>query len=459
MPFVKTIFAAAVLVLCASGAMAQTVPGLGVGVERSPGGSYHKRVCSAKPAEGAAACHAEVETDARGTPRDFRFSPRSATVLGALPYYARDLWSAYYGTTARPPLPAGTVAPTTTPTIAIVAAYGYSRARLDLVEYRRMNGLPPLCASTVATNCVRFQKLNQAGVEGSYPIANASWALEQAIDIQMVSAMCPWCNILLVEANSNTYANLGASVLMASRRPGVIAISNSYGGAEKGSLSSAAYFSPSNTVVNGYQGKLKSSIAVLASSGDSGYAGGNAFPAVAPFVLAVGGTRLSLVSGRWTERAWSRAGSACSSYYSQMAWQKAVLPSRACSGRVVADVSAVADPETGVAVYYNGKILRAGGTSVSAPLIAGIMGQRNRPISLTLVTGAGSVATVQYPAPGGANIATSYGKNLYANRGALRDVTTGSNGFCPSYLCRAGVGFDGPTGLGTPKTITNLSPF
>jgi len=173
---------------------------------------------------------------AAGTPRDYAARPRNATTLGALPYYARDLWSAYYGSTTRPPVPAGAVAPSTTPTVAVVAAYGYSRAEADLIEYRRLNGLPPLCSRTLTTGCVRFQKLNQAGAQGGYPMGNSAWALEQAVDIQMVSALCPWCNIVLVQANSNNYTDLAVAHVTAGSRPGVIAISNSYSGPEAGSL-------------------------------------------------------------------------------------------------------------------------------------------------------------------------------------------------------------------------------
>lgn len=454
MQFVKSLLIViAMVATAAAGAVAQPA----AGVERSPGGGYHKRVCGTPSAGAAAACQSLVETDAAGTPREFAFSPRDATTLGALPYYARDLWSAYYGTTARPPVPAGAVAPSTTPTIAVVAAYGYDFASLDLATYRRMNNLPPLCSRTLTTGCVRFQRLNQNGIAGNYPFYNENWALEQALDIQMVSALCPWCNIVLVEANSANYTQLAVAHVTAGNQPRVIAISNSYGGPEQGSVPFAGYFSPSNTIVNGYRGKLKPSIAVLASTGDGGYAGGNAFPATTPFVLAAGGTRLTRVAGRWTEEAWSRGGSACSKFYSQMAWQAPVLPSRVCTTRVSSDVSAVADPETGVAVYFNGRILRIGGTSVSAPVLAGIIGQRNTPISLTLKPGTGTVSNVKFPTPGGGSVATFYGKNLYANRGALRDITTGSNGVCSSYLCKAGVGYDAPTGVGAPNG--SLTPF
>lgn len=421
-------------------------------------GMFHKRVCNNTPQPGAARCHVEEVTDSRGMPllrAITSLSPLNATQLGARPYYARDLWSAYYGNTVRPAPPPGTSAPSTTPTIAVVAAYGYATARADLAKYRKLNGLPPLCSARLTSNCVRFKRLNQAGVAGSYPVGNAGWAKEQALDIQMVSALCPWCNIVLVEANSASYANLAVAEVTAGNQPGVIAITNSFGGPEAGSSFYAGSFSPSNTVVNGYTGKLNPGIAVVASAGDSGYAGGAEFPSSTPYVISVGGTRLVLSNGQWLETAWAKAGSGCSGVYSQMAWQSAVLPDSSCAGRVASDVSAVADPTTGVAVVYAGSIYRFGGTSVSAPIIAGIIGQHNQPTPLTL--NAGSTISSNYPVPAGSTVATGPAKKLYDNRAALRDVTSGSNGSCGTFVCNTTGGYDGPTGLGTANG--NLQPF
>lgn len=419
------------------------------GVERA-GPGHLKRLCARAPAEGEARCHVEIATDSGGRPLATALRPRSGTVLGATPYYASDLWSAYYGTTTRPGEPPGA-----RPTVAVVAAFGYSKAAVDLAKYRSLNGLPPLCSSTLTTGCISFSKVNQSGVAGSYPAGNTSWAQEQAIDIQMVSALCPWCNILLVEASTASYANLAKAEVTAARTPGVVAISNSFGGNEAGSSQFAASFSPTNTVTNGYAGLLDPAIAVVASSGDGGFKGGTEFPSSVPYVISVGGTRLTY-SGGWSETAWAKAGSGCSTVYSQMAWQSPVLPNTGCAGRVATDVSAVADTNTGVLGIYRGKRYRFGGTSVSAPIIAGIIGQRNQPIALT-VSG-GSSATANYPAPAGDTITAGYAKNLYANRAALRDITSGSTGTCATaFLCAAATGYDGPTGLGSPRG--DLSPF
>ncbi|MEO7177449.1 MAG: hypothetical protein ABIW83_01260, partial [Allosphingosinicella sp.] len=221
--------------------------------------------------------------------------------------------------------------------------------------------------------------------------------------------------IVLVQASTASFANLATAVRTAAAMPGVTAISNSYGGGEAGSASyEASYNQP---------GK-----AVTVSSGDSGY--GVEFPATSPHVIAVGGTHLVRAANTrgWTETVWSSGGSGCSTVYAKPSFQTDAL----CTMRMEADVSAVGDPNTGVAVY--GPTTRRasgwlvfGGTSVSAPIIAGIYG----------VTGHGA-------ANGAANI--------YANAGLLNDVTSGTNGTCGgTYFCTAGVGYDGPTGMGTPN--------
>ncbi len=233
----------------------------------------------------------------------------------------------------------------------------------------------------------------------------------------MVSAICPNCNILLVEAKSSSYANLGTAVNEAVTL-GATAISNSYGGSD--SSSDASYDS------SYYK---HSGVAITASSGDDGY--GVEYPAASQYVTAVGGTSLSTASNSrgWTETAWSDAGSGCYGYETKPSWQT----DTGCSKRTVADVSAVADPNTGVAVYdstsYEGYVgwLEFGGTSVSSPIIASVYAIAGNDTSVT------------------------YGSYPYAHSSSLYDVTSGSNGSCGgSYLCTAGTGYDGPTGLGTP---------
>jgi subtilase family serine protease len=235
----------------------------------------------------------------------------------------------------------------------------------------------------------------------------------------MVSAICPNCSILLVEANDNSLANLGASVNTAVAL-GARFVSNSYGGGEfSGETTSDTQF---------YE---HSGVAVTASSGDSGF--GTQYPAASQFVTAVGGTSLARASNSrgWSETAWSGAGSGCSSFESKPAFQNNVATS--CSRRAEADVSAVADPNTGVAVAdtfgTGGTFFVFGGTSVASPIIASVFAL------------AGSPAAGTFP--------NSY---PYGHTSSLFDVTAGSNSrHCRTVLCRAGVGWDGPTGFGTPN--------
>jgi len=370
--------------------------GVNAQVERS-GNVYHRAVCPGPSAPGTVRCHAHVVTDKEGNAK-VRLSP-FATNGGNT---SDDLRGAYKIT--------GTGSATTT--VAIVDAYGYDNAERDLGIYRTQMGLP---ACTTANGC--FRKVNQSGVQGNYPKQNTGWAQETALDLDMVSAMCPGCHVLLVEATSNSFANLAAAVNTAAAAPGVHAISNSYGGGESGS----ATYEPSYN---------HAGIAVTVSTGDSGY--GVQFPASSPHVVAVGGTSLT-ISGDprgWSETVWSGAGSGCSTVYAKPSWQT----DTGCARRTVGDVSAVADPNTGVAVYgpvnpHNSGWLVFGGTSVAAPLIAGVYG----------VNG-GSV---------------NYGSDPYAHTSQLFDVTSGSNGNCGgSYLCTFKVGYDGPSGLGTPNGST-----
>jgi len=294
--------------------------------------------------------------------------------------------------------------------IAIVDAFGYPNAERDLATYRSQFGLP---ACTTANGC--FRKVNQRGVQGSYPATNTGWSQETALDLDMASAMCPGCSLLLVEADSASFQNLATAVNTAAAM-GAHAISNSYGGGESGSSTFEPFYN--------YAG-----IAVTVSSGDNGF--GVEFPASSPHVTAVGGTSLVRSSNTrgWSETAWSGAGSGCSTVYAKPTWQ---TDSR-CARRTVADVSAVADPNTGVAVFgpansRSSAWLVFGGTSVAAPLIAGIYG----------VNGT----------------AVDHGNAPYRHLSWLNDVTSGSNGSCGgTYLCTAVAGYDGPTGLGTPKGI------
>ena len=360
------------------------------------GNVFAMSVCGKVSMPGYAHCFAKVVTDARGNIIDGKpFVTRNAVPSG---YGPSDLRSAYKVTGSG----------SSSYTIAIVDAYGYPNAEADLATYRSQFGLP---ACTTANGC--FKKVNQNGVQGSYPRTDTGWDQEQALDLDMASAMCPSCKILLVQASNSSLSNLAKAVNTAVSM-GAKAVSNSYGGSESGTASYESAWNHSN-------------VAITVSSGDNGY--GVEFPASSPHVTAVGGTSLRRASNTrgWTETAWNGAGSGCSTVYAKPSWQTDKL----CAKRTVADVSAIADPNTGVAVYGPVTARRQGwmvfgGTSVSAPLIAGIYG----------VNGT----------------AASYGSDPYSHLTALFDVTSGNNGTCGgTYLCTAGTGYDGPTGLGSPN--------
>ena len=351
--------------------------------------------CSA-PTAGAASCMAVVRTDL-ATPH--KLAP-AATPSG---YGPADLQSAYN-------LPSSTAG--SGQTIAIVDAYNDPTAEADLAVYRSQYGLPPC---TTSNGC--FKKIDQNGGT-KYPRTNGGWAQEISLDLDMVSATCPNCNILLVEASSSSFANLGTAVNRAAATPGVSAISNSYGGSDAPDSTYGSYYNHPG-------------IAVTASSGDAGY--GVEFPASSHYVTAVGGTSLTRASNSrgWSETAWSGAGSGCSQYNAALSGQASV--NTGCSMRAVADVSAVANPSTGVAVYdstsYQGISgwLVFGGTSVSSPIIASVYGL------------AGNHSTIDNNYP-------------YSHASSLYDVTSGSNGNCSTtQWCNARTGWDGPTGLGTPN--------
>jgi subtilase family serine protease len=359
------------------------------------GPSVHHPACPGPAAAGTARCHAHIlDRRSDGT------APNASSPSG---YNPTDLQSAYNLPSAQG---SGAI-------VAIVDAYDDPNAESDLAVYRSKFGL---AACTTVNGC--FRKVNQNGLT-SYPRGNSGWGQEISLDLDMVSAVCAHCHILLVEANTSSLNDLGAAVNEAARL-GATSISNSYGGPESSTDPSfdQTYFNHSG-------------VAITASSGDSGY--GVSYPATSQFVTAVGGTSLTRAGGArgWAETAWSGAGSGCSAYDPKPSWQT----DTGCSRRTVADVSADADPNTGVSVYdtYGKKSqtgwLVFGGTSVSSPIIASVY---------ALAGNAGSVTYGSYP---------------YSHKSSLYDVPSGSNGSCgATYLCTAVPGYDGPTGLGTPNS-------
>ncbi len=328
-------------------------------------------------------------------------------------------------------------------TVALVDAYGYADAEKDLNKYReeyKLDYKSGETACTKANGC--FKKVNQEGKEEKYPAEGGGleteWSLEQGLDVDMVSAACPSCKVLLVEANTQSSANTAASVEEAAKL-GADEISNSYGYAENNEIAEAC---PSKKGCKEYLAAYKQSVPVTVSAGDSGYedgVGALSWPASSPNVIAVGGTELTKVEKPkegergWTEVVWPGSGSGCSLYESAPTWQEPV--SKACGkDRTDNDVAAVATHVTMYNTLYGGWI-NVRGTSVSSPLISGVEAH-----------------------------ATSATKKLaadafYKKPSMLFHISEGSNGTCTppaedEYLCHGTKeGYNGPTGMGTPDGV------
>jgi uncharacterized protein (TIGR03382 family) len=387
-------------------------------------------VCSSGPIR----CHALIQTSAT----THRIKSHAAAPIGLGP---PDLQAAYNIN------PAKIATPAAKPTVAITDAYGYPKLEADLGVYRAQYGLPPC---TIANGCLKI--VNQQGQTAPLPAAppaNDDWTVETALDVDMASAACPLCNILVVQATSNqdngldiaqnTAATLGATV-----------ISDSWGGPEQPNQA-AAYASSDDTYFK------HPTIAIFVAAGDAGYDDtvtpvtnpptptGPDYPATSRYTIAVGATKLvkdATTTRGWKESAWAvtlangtpdltrgAGGSACSLSTPKPTYQTA----SPCAFKATADIAAVGDPSTGVSVYNtngtNPGWISVGGTSASAPFVAAIFA----------ATGNGNQTS-------GAFIANNVAK--------LWDVTSGTNGTCPTgqgLLCTAAAGWDGPTGFGTPN--------
>jgi hypothetical protein len=326
-------------------------------------------------------------------------------------------------------------------TVAIVDGGDDPDAARDLAAYRKEWG-QPACHAATGAGCV--VKVNQNGKARPLPVADPTgqWEVEESLDLDMVSAICPNCRILLVEAGFDP-ANIPDSynpdiAEFAAAENSAVAlgakfISNSWGGPE--SVGDQAYNSAFR----------HPGVAITVASGDAGY--GVSYPASTQFVTSVGGTSLTPAPGKsrgWTESVWSGAGSGCSATQAKPAWQ--TVDDRSpdgCLTRTDNDVSAVADPNTGVWIYdtypYLGQALHwqpIGGTSAASPIIAAVY------------------ALAGTPKPGTYPASYLYQKGHTAH---LYPVTSGVNGYCETYrayLCHGKPGYNAPAGLGTPNGTT-----
>ena len=319
-----------------------------------------------------------------------------------------------------------------TATIAIVDAFGYSTLEADLAVYRTQMQLPPC---TKANGCLTI--LNQTGgtTLPANPPPTDDWTVETALDVDMASAACPTCKIVVYQTTTDQDDGLFIANNTAAAA-GVTVISNSWGGAEQGGESAyESYFAHPG-------------IAIFVAAGDAGYndnGKGPDYPATSGNTISVGATALLGSTGNYTERVWGgtgtsysatqitqtgAGGSACSLSIPKPSYQPA---SSGCAFKATADVSALGDPSTGPAIYDSnaGGWQTVGGTSASSPMVAAMMAG----------AGHGSIT----------------GKFFYDNMAKFHDVTQGANGSCGTILCTAGAGWDGPTGVGTPNVAAIIS--
>lgn len=313
-------------------------------------------------------------------------------------------------------------------TIAIVTAYDSPNVAADLATFNATFGLPEPPS---------FRKVNQNGGP-RLPTVNPAWATETCIDVQWAHAIAPGAAILVVEASSNSDADLMAAVSYARSVPGVVSVSMSWGRIEyAGERAHDGLF----TTPAGQPG-----VSFFAASGDYGAPG--IYPAASRNVVAVGGTSLTLdAAGTAVERGWAKSGGGVSTQQPRPAWQAGVIPATA-QRRAFPDVALVSDPATGLAVVDSRAGGQAspwkvyGGTSIAAPQWA----------ALAALVAQGRALAGAAPLDG----ATQLLPALYALPDeAFRDVTSGTSTGSPRYAATAG--WDFVTGLGSPVAATLVS--
>ena len=417
----RNVFAVAAAAVVSFGLAGAAVAGGGTaGAATAGSGTAAAAARGAAAAQGEAAMQAACPHAPAGDERCFALFARQRGVNAAIAAGVRGAASRPVGLS-----PADIAAAYKLPirrnpheTVAVVEAFRTPKLAANLAVYRSHYGLG---ACKESTGCLRV--VNQKGNAGPLPASAvpSGWDVETMLDVSMVSAVCPHCKILVVEARNDGVASLATAENTAARL-GAQVISDSFGTQESGfsQAYSADYDHPGHVIV--------------VANGDLGFTAAN-FPANLTTVTAVGGTELAKASNArgWTEQVWNNfagaGGSGCSAYVAKPAWQHDTH----CTMRTVGDVAAVA---WNIPIYekLQGGWLTVGGTSVSAPLIAGVYAL------------AGNAATVPL----------GY---AYAHAGSLFDVTKGNNDWFNGaggatcghdYLCVAKKGYDAPTGMGTP---------
>lgn len=307
-------------------------------------------------------------------------------------------------------------------TIGIIDAYDHPNIEADLEVFNKNFGL---AECTTKNGC--FSKVYASGKQ---PQTHTGWALETSLDVEWAHGIAPNAKILLVEATDNSLNALFDAIDVAIKK-GATVISMSWGSDE------FAGEAPFDQIFSAPH------VTFTASSGDGGT--GVLYPASSPYVIAVGGTSLSIDSvGNYRgETAWEGSGGGVSVYQAEPAYQSTFgIPNDTGRFRGVPDVSYNADPDVGFSVYDSVPIddqsgwFVVGGTSAGAPqwaaLIAIAKSGAKKPLT--------GVNTLLY------NIA----KKKYAS--TYTDINTGTNGPC-GYFCTARKGYDYVTGLGSPQAL------
>ncbi len=353
--------------------------------------------CTTPSNTATAQCHGEWRSDVAPNPDP------AAPLYDISGYHPSDLQDAYG-------LTAAAVTQGANQLVAVVVAYHNPALQSDLNAYRAAFRLPQC---TVANKCLTISILN--GSNGT-PAYNPAWSVEEVIDVEMVSATCPLCRILVVEAPDATLDHLSAAAWQAATLHANV-VSNSYSVPETAQMQQYA---------SHYQ---KQAVVMVAGAGDKGY--GPGFPASFSTVTAVGGASLIKTSSGWFQAVWPGTGSGCSVMVKKPQWQT----DTGCKNRTVNDLAVVSDPATGVAGYVSsvGGWSVFGGTSVGSPIVAGMYAL------------AGKTTNIKDAS------------SLYAHAATFNPLLVRANGTCsPSYLCTGGFGYTGPSGLGMP---TSLSAF